>query len=57
MIKIGDKVKVQALKYKNFQGTIIGVENGMAKILVPTYYENKESAIVYEDIRHIKIIK
>lgn len=55
--KVGDLVKVQVLKYNGFQGTIVAIKEGMAKVEVPTYYGNGVPVTVYEDIRYIKIVK
>ena len=47
----------QVLKYNGFQGTIVAIKEGMAKVEVPTYYGNGVPVTVYEDIRYIKIVK
>ena len=52
MVKVGDTVRTNVLKYQGFRGKVIGIESGMAKIEVPTYYGSKEPAIVYQDLRY-----
>lgn len=54
MIKVGDVVKVDVTKYQGFRGTVIAIDNDMATIEVPTYYGNKDTIIVYQDIRFLK---
>lgn len=53
MVKVGDIVKVNVLKYQGFRGTIVSIDNGMATIEVPTYYGDKEPVIVYQDVRYL----
>lgn len=54
MVKIGDKVKVEVLKYKGFRGTVTEIDdNGMATIEVPTYYGAKEPVVLYRDARFL----
>ena len=54
MVKIGDKVKVEVLKYKGFRGTVTEIDDkGMATIEVPTYYGTKEPVILYRDVRYL----
>ncbi len=55
-IKIGDIVKVNVLKYKNFRGTVVAIEDGMATVEVPTYYGNKDVITVFQDVRYLKAI-
>lgn len=52
MVKVGDTVRANILKYQGFRGKVVGIESGMAKIEIPTYYGNKEPAIIYQDIRY-----
>lgn len=53
MVKVGDIVKVNVLKYQGFRGTIVSIDDGMATIEVPTYYGDKEPVIVYQDVRYL----
>lgn len=54
MVKVGDIVKVNVLKYKNFRGTIIEIKNNIATIEVPTYYGAKEPVVLYRDINFLR---
>ena len=54
MVKVGDIVKVNVLKYQGFRGTIVSIDNGIATVEVPTYYGNRKPIIVYQDIRYLK---
>lgn len=54
MVKVGDIVKVNVLKYKNFRGTITEIKNNVATIEVPTYYGKKETVILYRDVRFLR---
>ena len=53
MIKVGDIVRVNVLKYQGFRGTIVSIDNGIATIEVPTYYGDKEPVIVYQDVEYL----
>lgn len=54
-LKIGDKVRIDVFKYKNFRGTIIDInENGLAIIEVPTYYGTKEPVVLYRDVNFLR---
>ena len=53
MVKVGDIVKVNVLKYQGFRGTIVSIDNGIATIEVPTYYGDKEPVIVYQDVEYL----
>ena len=54
MVKVGDIVKVNVLKYKNFRGTITEIKNNVATIEVSTYYGKKETVILYRDVRFLR---
>lgn len=54
MVKVGDIVKVNVLKYKNFRGTVTEIKNNVATIEVPTYYGEKETVILYRDVRFLR---
>lgn len=54
MVKVGDIVKVNVLKYKNFRGTVTEIKNNVATIEVPTYYGKKETVILYRDVRFLR---
>lgn len=54
MVKVGDIVKVNVLKYKNFRGTIIEIKNNIATIEVPTYYGAKEPVVLYRDVNFLR---
>lgn len=53
MVKVGDIVRVNVLKYQGFRGTIVSIDNGIATIEVPTYYGDKEPVIVYQDVEYL----
>jgi hypothetical protein len=53
MVKVGDIVKVNVLKYQGFRGTIVSIDDGMATIEVPTYYGDKDPVIIYQDVRYL----
>lgn len=54
MVKVGDIVKVNVSKYKNFRGTIIEIKDNVATIEVPTYYGAKEPIVLYKDINFLR---
>ena len=54
MVKVGDIVKVNVLKYKNFRGTVTEIKNNVATIEVPTYYGAKEPVVLYRDINFLR---
>ena len=54
MVKVGDIVKVNVLKYKNFRGTVIEIKNNVATIEVPTYYGAKEPVVLYRDVNFLR---
>lgn len=54
MVKVGDIVKVNVLKYKNFRGTVTEIKNNVATIEVPTYYGEKEPVVLYRDVRFLR---
>lgn len=56
-IVVGDIVKVNVLKYKNFRGQVIDVKDNIATIEVPTYYGNQEPVIIYRDIKFLKPLR
>jgi transcription antitermination factor NusG len=53
-LSIGDIVKVNVMKYKNFRGTIKEIINGMATVEVKCYYADEQYIVVHEDIRYLK---
>jgi transcription antitermination factor NusG len=53
-LKVGDIVKVNVMKYKNFRGTITEIVNGIAKVVVKCYYNDQQNIVVYQDIRFLK---
>lgn len=53
-LKVGDIVKVNVMKYKNFRGTITEIVNGIAKVVVQCYYNDQQNIVVYQDIRFLK---
>lgn len=54
-LKVGDKVKVDISKYKNFRGTIVDIdENGLAIIEVSTYYGHGEVITAYKNVKELK---
>ena len=54
MVKVGDIVKVNILKYKNFRGTVTEIKNNVATIEVPTHYGAKEPIILYKDVNSLR---
>lgn len=54
MVKVGDIVKVNVLKYKNFRGAVTEIKNNVATIEVPTYYGAKEPVVLYRDVRFLR---
>lgn len=54
MVKVGDIVKVNVLKYKNFRGTVTEITNNVATIKVPTYYGAKEPVVLHRDVRFLR---
>lgn len=54
MVKVGDIVKVNVLKYKNFRGAVTEIKNSVATIEVPTYYGAKEPIVLYRDVRFLR---
>lgn len=53
-LDIGDIVKVNVMKYKNFRGTIKEIINGIATVEVKCYYADEQYIVVHEDIRYLK---
>ena len=54
MVKVGDIVKVNVLKYKSFRGTVTEIKNNVATIEVPTYYGTKEPIVLYRDVNFLR---
>ena len=54
MVKVGDIVKVNVLKYKNFRGVVTEIKNNVATIKVPMHYGTKEPVILYKDVNSLR---
>lgn len=54
MVEVGDIVKVNILKYKNFRGVVTEIKNNIATIKVPMHYGTKEPIILYEDVNSLR---
>lgn len=65
MFKVNDEVMVKVLKYR-FRGTIVEIDNDMAKVSVPTHYHKGEMIVeskvedlnvVIRDMKHLEEVR